>query len=267
MNTINNYIYMKTIRLTESDLHNIIKESVNKVLAELDWRTCTSSALERCKRSGYKSDLAQKDIQHAVKTANKQQSKNREEFDQDFKDYFNGKTQYVKGKGWVKVKESINRVIKESVNKVLTELDWKTYQNARRKASNKREYDKALRFGNAAQKEFNNIYGKDGVHGDIFLNRVSSESDSYPSHTLMHMYDYDGEGNYSNPYNYDYTKALGIMDEYDTDGRYKRVKNPSLKRFFNNSEQENAYKAASKEMDDYVMGNYNYSKGKGWTKK
>lgn len=29
----------RTIRLTESDLHMIIKESVNKVLNELDWRT------------------------------------------------------------------------------------------------------------------------------------------------------------------------------------------------------------------------------------
>lgn len=30
---------MKLIRLTESDLHRIVKESVNKVLTEVDWRT------------------------------------------------------------------------------------------------------------------------------------------------------------------------------------------------------------------------------------
>ena len=29
----------KKIKLTESDLHNIIKESVNNILSELDWRT------------------------------------------------------------------------------------------------------------------------------------------------------------------------------------------------------------------------------------
>ena len=34
----------KTIRLTESDLHNIIKESVNNILSELDWRTYQSAA-------------------------------------------------------------------------------------------------------------------------------------------------------------------------------------------------------------------------------
>ena len=29
----------QVIKITESDLHKIVKESVNKVLAELDWRT------------------------------------------------------------------------------------------------------------------------------------------------------------------------------------------------------------------------------------
>ena len=29
----------KLVRLTESDLHRIINESVNKVLTELDWKT------------------------------------------------------------------------------------------------------------------------------------------------------------------------------------------------------------------------------------
>lgn len=34
----------KLIRLTESDLHKIVKESVNKVITELDWRTYASAA-------------------------------------------------------------------------------------------------------------------------------------------------------------------------------------------------------------------------------
>ena len=34
----------KLIRLTESDLHKIVKESVNKVLTELDWKTYASAA-------------------------------------------------------------------------------------------------------------------------------------------------------------------------------------------------------------------------------
>lgn len=158
----------------------------------------------------------------------------------------------------------LHKIIKESVKNIISELDWKTYQNARRKANEKGEYDRAMKFGNAAQKEFNKAYGEEGVSGDIFLNRVSAESDDYPSHTLMRMYNYNEEGSHSNPYNYDNTKAYGIMDKYDKDGRYKRVKNPSLKRFFNNPWREKAYKDASKEMDNYVMGNYDYTKGKGW---
>ena len=34
----------KKIKLTESDLHNIIKESVNHILSELDWRTWQSAS-------------------------------------------------------------------------------------------------------------------------------------------------------------------------------------------------------------------------------
>ncbi len=37
----------KLIRLTESDLHRIVKESVNKVLTELDWRTYANAAKKR----------------------------------------------------------------------------------------------------------------------------------------------------------------------------------------------------------------------------
>lgn len=39
-------IFMNTqiIKMTESDLHKIVTESVNKVLTELDWRTYASAA-------------------------------------------------------------------------------------------------------------------------------------------------------------------------------------------------------------------------------
>jgi len=37
----------KIIRLTESDLHKIVKESVNRVLTELDWKTYANAARKR----------------------------------------------------------------------------------------------------------------------------------------------------------------------------------------------------------------------------
>lgn len=38
---------MKRVRLTESDLHRIVKESVNQVLTELDWKTYANAAKKR----------------------------------------------------------------------------------------------------------------------------------------------------------------------------------------------------------------------------
>ena len=54
----------KVIRLTESDLHRIVKESVNKVLTELDWRTYANAGkkahdevLDKMKRGTSLDDL------------------------------------------------------------------------------------------------------------------------------------------------------------------------------------------------------------------
>ena len=42
----------RKIKLTESDLHNIIKESVNHILSELDWRTYQSAYEKSLNRDG-----------------------------------------------------------------------------------------------------------------------------------------------------------------------------------------------------------------------
>ena len=34
----------RRVRLTEGDLHRIVKESVNRILTELDWKTYASAA-------------------------------------------------------------------------------------------------------------------------------------------------------------------------------------------------------------------------------
>lgn len=41
----------KRVRLTESDLHRIVKESVNKVLTELDWKTYANAAKKSHERA------------------------------------------------------------------------------------------------------------------------------------------------------------------------------------------------------------------------
>lgn len=42
----------KVLRLTESELHGLIKESVNNILQELDWRTYANAANKSAKRKG-----------------------------------------------------------------------------------------------------------------------------------------------------------------------------------------------------------------------
>ena len=39
------------IRLTESELHRLIKESVNNILSELDWKTYANAAKKRYKQA------------------------------------------------------------------------------------------------------------------------------------------------------------------------------------------------------------------------
>lgn len=171
-------------------------------------------------------------------------------------------------KDTVKLNESqLRKIVAESVKNILSEIDWKTYVNARDKARERGEHERAMRFGNAADDAFNDEYahedkyGEGSVRGDTFMNTVRADSKSNgfksPSHSIRHISN-------DNPYNYDDTKAFGLMDKYDKEGRYKRVKNPSLKRFFNDKDQEQAFKRASKEMDDYTSGNYDYDGEKGW---
>lgn len=50
----------KKIKLTESDLHNIIKESVNHILSELDWRTWQSASDKADKLSSETNDPYEK---------------------------------------------------------------------------------------------------------------------------------------------------------------------------------------------------------------
>ena len=59
----------KLVRLTESDLHRIVKESVSKVLTELDWKTYANYANGR--RAQGKLDKAEAGDDAAVYAFNK----------------------------------------------------------------------------------------------------------------------------------------------------------------------------------------------------
>lgn len=64
----------KLIRLTEGDLHRIIKESVNNILSEMDWKTYMNAAKARQEQGNYKS--SDKLMKHAQQQFNKKHGLN-----------------------------------------------------------------------------------------------------------------------------------------------------------------------------------------------
>lgn len=82
----------QVIRLTEGDLHKIIKESVNNILSELDWKTYANAGKEASKRgdADYWRDKGEKGFGVYNKAANERVRANRfgkyaqNAFDRDF---------------------------------------------------------------------------------------------------------------------------------------------------------------------------------------
>lgn len=154
----------------------------------------------------------------------------------------------------VRLTESqLHQVIKESVKQVLSELDWKTYANAARKAnSNGDDRLRASLFGVAAEREFRKKHG---------LKDVSSHSnfiDNEPFVSLDEPYEngYIAYGNKENPF----TKSVdSFYQSYDVP--ISDIDKSRLSHI-----QGDAF-GAQKDLEDYQNGNYEYQKGKGWQKK
>ncbi len=124
---------MSRIRLTESQLHNVIRKCINEALDELDWRTAQSAAEKAYangddKRGRMFSNYAnQRMNDRAANTAQynksgqemlkkEQSTKNNTYYDNnnfynavaqdnedmrnDWQHYVQGKSRYTKGKGW-----------------------------------------------------------------------------------------------------------------------------------------------------------------------
>ena len=254
----------KLIRLTEGDLHRIVKESVNRVLNEIGDTPKGQLALGAVAgranvRGNRNTEIAASNKAWDNSASGKVRGTHYDSGYELGKDMERDKQQkqYIASR----LKED---VIKESVKRVLSELDWKTYANAANKA-NQRKDSRYNKFFSQAADEFNKEYGYSDEDGYVEYDGMNlrAKNNDYPSHSLMRRYDYDPEtGEYSNPYNYDDGRAMGL-DSFMGD-RYPRYKNPSLKKFFDNLEQEKAYKRASDEMDKYKLGKSKYVKGQGW---
>lgn len=60
MNGLSENKKYSTIRLTESDLHRLIKESVNEILSELDWRTYANAVRKAKEKAEKAPDIYEK---------------------------------------------------------------------------------------------------------------------------------------------------------------------------------------------------------------
>lgn len=118
----------RKIKLTESDLHNIIKESVNHILSELDWRTYQSASDKAHRLSDETNDTYEKerrrnqainfakmskekyssqynlpqsfdrDMEYGNIQPTQGQLKNAARRNQDTTNFYNGKSEYKNGK-------------------------------------------------------------------------------------------------------------------------------------------------------------------------
>ena len=150
--------------------------------------------------------------------------------------------------------QDLHRIVKESVNKVLTELDWRTYANAAKKASERGDEELANDFKrhltfNSSRGEHSTPMGGE-ANTSIVMNNDGS---AMPVGSRVHR---DGQR----------VQVSGFGDEngkYDTfHSTYgdKYRKDPS----YLGSTAANRYKELEKQADDYNNGRSKYIKGKGW---
>ena len=133
----------------------------------------------------------------------------------------------------VRLNESdLHRVIKESVNKVLTDLDWRTYANAAKKAREQGR-DSRWDFDRATERALDKQYG--GHH------LVSTDNETYQD---FHTYNDD-------PFSTNYDRAWRPLEGHEDFGSYADV-HDSKKPYGN------------EDIADFVHGRSKYVKGKGW---
>ena len=164
----------------------------------------------------------------------------------------------------------LHRIIKESVNNILTELDWKTYQNAANKRLQQSKetperseelYDKAWELGKYADEKFHDEYIGDyryDTMGDKLKGKKSAKFDARLSPS-------SGKIAYGNVRGWN--KGGNEIFSIGKNKYYNHQGYVTPRQHFRNSDVADAYSRANDELWDYENGNYDYQKGKGWTKK
>lgn len=188
----------------------------------------------------------------------------------------------------------LKKIITESVKKVISELDWKTYDSAMRKAAQRGEWDRAGKFGGASRSAFNRDFGtKNSVYdynysrdhvpyepdykfnyklddwepngtrsnSGYYIDSIEAHSDDGPD-SLRRITQGSREINHRRDMKGKYSTNMRDIDrpddiDYDNDGNVWADD-------YSRAEAVAAARKGGRETRDYLKGNYQYTKGRGW---
>jgi hypothetical protein len=228
----------KTIKLTESDLHKIIKESVNNILTELDWKTYINAARKRKEQAnefrkkywkGRNShdNMSDKLESHAQKMFQKQYGKNGSDHN------YEGESPSYMGRNTIDMYGDLNFDVKNPIHSKW-EDDMPEWDGG---AGDKSEVTlRKYRYGNGFPYR---DYGK--VHDDTF--------DAYSNWAWTRDVErkdtrrINKDGVHYDPYNSSVGNEISISQDKDYRGRQDAMTNDML---------------------NYYTGKSKYQKGKGW---
>ena len=143
----------------------------------------------------------------------------------------------------VRLTESeLKNIITESVKNIISELDYKTCINAYKKARERGDA-RANKFYDAASDAFNKKYGFDNDEGVFYMDDFE-HSDEHNA-TWEHYPNGDRRCFPDNSHHF---------DEFSSPAKLRQSR----------KDVPQKVKQAEREYANYIIGNYNYTKGKGW---
>ena len=173
-------------------------------------------------------------------------------------------------------------VVTESVKRVLTELDWKTYMNAARKAHERGLNDRAWKFSNAGLQSFYDKYGtetfipdeKYGENAGTYLQYGLGGGSHYNTGEYDEPHTYYGSeyqdsmmdyGSQPNSLHYNGTNYYRPYNPWYDDEEMGTDKRPSRFDSMLKPDELEKVKAGDADLSAYRSGKAKYSKDKGWT--
>lgn len=226
------------VKLTESELKQIITESVKKVISELDWKTYMNAARKR-----------------------KEQADN---FRNDLNKMFPNSLVSSQRNGYDGMSDNLEKYAQ------------KTFQKQHGKDGNSHQYDNELTsyMGGRPYNDTDYYFDKkasdeDGYWlGDDAKIRHYRYGNGFPGRYSGKLHDDTFDYAYNNKEGWSGSNFRRHAEKYDKDGKKYDADNSTVGNEISqskNKEYNDALDNMGNDMENYYKGNYNYEKGKGWS--